>query len=136
MEGVSLSTDQGILGYLAGGIEAWYNAAFPTEHLPLLTVHELKTKIDRGEELTVLDDRRPDEWNKGHIAGATNIYVGYLPERVAEISKDRPVAVLCNVGLRASLGASILRREGFPEVYTVLGSMTAWKAAGYPTTKD
>jgi hydroxyacylglutathione hydrolase len=125
-----------IVGYLKGGIEGWYNAAFPVEHLQVLTVHELKAKIDRREELTILDDRGEDEWNEGHIEDAQHIYVGHIQEKMAAIPKDKPVAMFCNVGHRAGLGASILLREGCRDVYNVLGSMTAWKAAGYPISTD
>ena len=50
--------------------------------------------------------------------------------------KDKPVAVICNVGHRAGLGASILLRAGLSPVYNVLGSVKAWVAAGYPVTTD
>lgn len=125
-----------IVGYLKGGIEGWYNAGLPVEHLRVLTVHELKAKIDRGEELTILDDRGENEWTEGHIKGAQHVYVGHIQERMADIPKDKPVAMFCNVGHRAGLGASILLREGCREVYNVLGSMTAWKAAGYPISTE
>lgn len=125
-----------IMGYLKGGIEGWYNTGFAVEHLQLLTVQELKAKIDRGEELTILDDRAQAEWEEGHIKGAKHVYVGHIQERMVDIPKDKPVAVICNVGHRAGLGASILLREGFREVYSVLGSMTAWRAAGYLVTTD
>jgi hydroxyacylglutathione hydrolase len=125
-----------ITGYLSGGTEGWYNAGFPTESLPLLSVHQLKDKIDRGEELLVLDTRGQDEWDSGHINGALHIYIGYLEQRLAEVPRDKPVAVICNVGHRAGLGASILLRAGYQEVHNVLGSVKAWVAAGFPTTTD
>jgi len=124
-----------IAGYLRGGIEAWYNEALSTEHLGLLTVQELKKRLDRGDNLVVLDVRRKDEWNNGHIEGALHIYVGHLEERLNEVPVDQAIAVICNVGHRASLGASILCREGHQEVYNVLGSMTAWENAGYVMVK-
>jgi hydroxyacylglutathione hydrolase len=55
---------------------------------------------------------------------------------MSDIPKYKPVAMFCNVGHRAGLGASILLREGCREVYNVLGSMTAWMAAGYPITTE
>jgi len=125
-----------IVGYLKGGVEGWYNAGFTVEHMQVLTVHELKAKIDQKEELTILDDRGEDEWVKGHIKGAQHIYVGHIQERIADIPKDKAVAMFCNVGHRAGLGASILLREGCREIYNVLGSMTAWRAAGYPISTD
>jgi hydroxyacylglutathione hydrolase len=126
-------------GYLCSGsscgVEAWYNEALPTEHLGLLTVQELKARLDSGDDLVVLDVRRDDEWRKGRIKGAVHVYVGHLEERLREVPADRPTAVVCNVGNRDSLGASILRRGGYREVYNVLGSMVAWRKAGYPTVK-
>jgi hydroxyacylglutathione hydrolase len=121
-----------IAGYLKNGIAGWYNAGLPAERLQLLTVHELKARIDRGDQLTVLDVRGQDEWDAGHIENAQHIYVGHLRERQLDIPKDRPVIVICNVGHRAGLGASMLLRQGWREVYSVVGSMEAWQAAGYP----
>jgi hydroxyacylglutathione hydrolase len=125
-----------ITGYLKGGTEGWYNAGFPVESLPLLSVHQLKEKLYQGEELLVLDTRGQDEWDSGHIKGALHIYVGHLEARLAEVPRDKPVAVICNVGHRAGLGASILLRNGYQEVFNVLGSVKAWVAAGYPVTTD
>ena len=125
-----------VLGYLKGGIEGWYNAGFRVEHLPLLSVHELKARLDRGEALTVVDDRSEDEFKAGHIEGAQNIYVGHLRNRMVDIPRDKPAAIMCNVGHRAGLGASILLQEGCVEVYSVLGSMKAWTAAGYPVATE
>jgi len=126
-------------GYLCGGVEAcgleaWYEKAIPTEHLGLLTVQELKTRLDRSDDLIVLDVRSENEWNEGHIGGALHIYVGHLEERLNELPVDRPIAVICKVGNRASLGASILRRASRREVYTVLGGMMAWQKADYSVT--
>lgn len=125
-----------IIGYLRDGIEGWYNAGFPTQSLPLLSVHQLKNMLDRHEKLVVLDTRGQDEWESGHIAGSLHIYVGHLEQRLAEVPGDKPIAVICNVGHRAGLGASILLRAGYPEVYNVLGSVRAWIAAGFPVTTD
>ncbi len=86
--------------------------------------------------MLVLDTRGQDEWDSGHIKGALHIYVGHLGARLAEMPGDKPVAVICNVGHRAGLGASILLRAGYKEVYNVLGSVKAWVAAGYPVTTD
>jgi hydroxyacylglutathione hydrolase len=66
-----------ILGFLKEGIEGWYDAGFPVESLPLLSVHQLKERLDRGDGLTVLDTRGEDEWKSGHIKGALHIYVGH-----------------------------------------------------------
>ena len=123
-----------IAGFLKDGIEGWYNAGFPTESLPLLSVHQLKEKLDRGESLMVLDAREQGEWDSGHIAGSLHIYVGHVEQRLADIPRDRPIAVVCTVGHRAGIAASVLLRAGFSQVSNVLGSVAAWRRAGFPLT--
>jgi len=100
-----------------------------------LTVQELRARMEGGGKLVVLDVRRDDEWEGGHIAGAIHIPLGHLGERLKEVPRNLPIAVVCNVGNRASIGASILRREGYGEVYNVLGSMIAWRNAAYQIVK-
>lgn len=124
-----------IKGYLVGGIVSWYSASFPTESAPLLTAKELKERMDRGKETVILDVRSDREWSNGHIEGAKNIYIGKLEEKARELPKDKAIATLCGNGTRASFAASILRKKGFKEVYSVLGSMKAWNNANYPVVK-
>ena len=82
----------------------------------------------------MLDVREDDEFAGGHIPGATHMYVGYLEERLKELSldKDRPVVVTCGVGHRAGLGVSILLRAGFTDVRNLLGGMKAWHGLELP----
>lgn len=124
-----------IKGYLVGGIIGWYTASFPIKSINLLTVHELKERIKSNTDMTILDVRKVTERAEGYIEGSKHIYVGYLEERLDELDKNKPIATYCGNGARASLGSSILARNGFKEVYTILGSMKAWKAAGYPIKK-
>ncbi|MBI2869042.1 MAG: MBL fold metallo-hydrolase [Chloroflexi bacterium] len=124
-----------IAGYLKGGLEGWYNAGYPLDTLHLLSVYELKRMLDRGEALFLLDVRSAGEFTSSRIDGAVNIYVGHLRDRLAEVPGDRPVVVYCNVGRRASLASSLLLKAGYGPVYNVLGSMTAWEAAGFPVQR-
>jgi hydroxyacylglutathione hydrolase len=125
-----------IEGFLYGGIENWYNHGYPVEQVSLLTVHELKQRLEAGEEITVLDVREDNEWESGHIEGAIHSYVGHLEEKPDKVPRDRPVAVICSVGHRSGLGASILLRAGFERVHNVLGGYDAWTAEGYPLKKE
>ncbi len=131
---IRLGFDQ-IAGYLFRGVEAWYNKALPTDHLGLLTVHDLKKQLDLEDELVILDVRGDHEWKHDHIDGAIHIYVGHLERNLNNIPSDKPIVVVCGVGERASLGASILQREGFQHVSNLLGGITAWKNANYPVIK-
>jgi hydroxyacylglutathione hydrolase len=125
-----------IAGYLRGGIEAWYDSGFKIEYMGLSSVHDLKQRLDSGEDVLVLDVRDDNEWKEGHIKGALHVYVGQLESRLSEIPRDRPITIVCNVGHRASPAASILLRAGYPNVCCdVLGSTRAWRASKYPMTK-
>jgi len=125
-----------IAGYLHDGIAAWYKKPFPMGHLGLFTVQELKKRLDRGDDLMVLDVREEDKWHEGHIKGALHIYAGHLAQRLDDIPKDRPIVVTCNAGNYASLAASILRLKGYTEIHNLLGGMTAWQNADYNVTKQ
>jgi len=132
-----------IAGYLRGGfenrgagIEDWYSSGLPVEHLNLLSVHELKRKIDLAEDVLVLDVRSDEEWSEGHIEGTLHIYVGHLEDRLSEVPRDKDVCVLCSIGNRGSLGASILLRARYSRVSNILAGMTAWKANNYPTSSQ
>ncbi len=61
--------------------------------------------------LVVLDVRRPDEWQSGHLAGAVHVPFWELEERTGEVPAG-DVWVHCASGFRASIGASILDRAG------------------------
>ena len=121
-------------GYLLGGMEEWDNKALPLTALAQMTVHDLKKALP-PRDLQVLDVRTPGEWQDGHVPGATYIFLPELEKKLDRLDKTKPVAVYCDSGYRASLGASLLLRHGFKDVRNVPGSWKAWKAAGYEVEK-
>ena len=123
-------------GWLAGGMLAWRTAANEIERLPQITVHELKLQLDAGT-VDLLDVRQPAEWAEGHVRGATFVTGAELPGRVDDVPRNRrPLAVTCGSGYRSSVSASFIAARTDVEVVNVLGGMTAWDAAGLPTTRD
>jgi hydroxyacylglutathione hydrolase len=120
-------------GYLVGGMRAWQNAGFPFEQIGQITVHDLKNSRDG---LQIVDVRSPREWNGGRVPGAKHIFLSELRKRAGELDRQKPVAVYCATGYRASIGASILKQEGFTEVNNVPGSWHAWKEAKLPVEKQ
>lgn len=124
-----------IAGFLNGGISSWYMKALPVESLNLISVQSLKDKIEKNEEMVILDVRRDEEWEKGHIEGARHVYVGHLEENLDKVPRNSPIIVYCDSSRRSNIAASILKKNGYDMVYNVLGSMTAWKNAGYKVVK-
>lgn len=85
--------------------------------------------------MELLDVRQPAEWADGHAPGARFITGGQLPARLDELADSaKPLAVTCGSGYRSSVAASLLARDGRRQVLNTIGGMSAWKAAGLPTT--
>jgi hydroxyacylglutathione hydrolase len=124
-----------MVGFLCNGINEWQESGKPIDTVNTLSPLELKTEL-ATKKTHLLDVREPSEWNDGYIEGATRIFVGYLHEKSDALPKDEPITVVCSVGNRASIGASMLKRKGFTQVSNVLGGMTAWNKLGYPTTTN
>jgi hydroxyacylglutathione hydrolase len=122
-------------GYLCQGISEWQETGKPISSVGTLSVQQLKSKQKNGE-VTLVDVREPREWKEGYVEGAEKIFFGELVENAGSLAKDKPIAVTCSVGNRSSIGASILKRKGFKDVFNVLGGMAAWESLRYPMKKD
>jgi rhodanese-related sulfurtransferase len=83
-----------------------------------------------------LDIRNPPEWATRHIAGSTNIPLNHLQERIAEVPRDRRIAVHCASGYRSSIAASILHHNGITNLIEIAGGLAAWDAAGLPVISE
>lgn len=123
-----------IFGYLSGGFTKWSISGEEIETVDTWSVHKLK-EHQTDESIFILDVREIREWEEGYIEGAYHIYVGDLQYYLNEIPKDEYIVVYCDTGNRASIAASILKNNGYERVANVLGSIRAWKAAGYPIVK-
>jgi hydroxyacylglutathione hydrolase len=100
-----------VAGYVKGGYETWRGAGGPARTTDLIGARELRDRLLRREDLTVVDVRTPREWQEAHIERAINIPVTELVERAGEL-QGRTVATVCETGFRSSLAASLLQRAG------------------------
>jgi len=93
-----------------------------------MTVEELKAKIDKGENVYIIDVREPFERDIASIGGVL-IPLNSLPDKIEEIeaSKDDEIVIYCHSGRRSDAAAEFLRtRAGFKNVKNLLGGITAW----------
>jgi hydroxyacylglutathione hydrolase len=75
--------------------------------------------------IQIIDVRNQGEFALGHLPEATHIPVAQLRKRASELRKDMPTVVYCAGGYRSSIGASVLRAQGFTDVSDVLGGFQA-----------
>jgi rhodanese-related sulfurtransferase/glyoxylase-like metal-dependent hydrolase (beta-lactamase superfamily II) len=121
-----------VRGYLNGGMEALAerpDLVWPTERLSAPMVAE---ELAGGDPPLLLDIRNPREWMTKHIDGSVNVPLNHLQERIAEIPRDRRVAVHCAGGYRSSIAASILHQYGITHLIEMAGGLAAWEAAQLP----
>ena len=74
----------------------------------------------------LLDVREPDEFAAGTIAGAANIPLGSLRDRLSELDSAKPVTIFCQAGFRGYLAECLLRQRGF-EAANLSGGYETWK---------
>jgi hydroxyacylglutathione hydrolase len=89
----------------------------------------------RRSRYVVLDVRGQSEWDSAHLAGALHIPLAELPDRLKEVSDDRPVAVHCQGGSRSAIAASFLLARGHRAVANVPGGISAWEQDGLPVER-
>ena len=117
-----------IEGYISG-TSAFGETGGELQRANNISLKETKTLI-HNNNVQVVDLRGAAEYKAGHIAKAENVFVGTLADNLDKISKDRKVIIHCQGGDRASIGYSILARNGFTNVANFSGSINEWVEAG------
>lgn len=90
-----------------------------------ITVEELKEKLDRREDVFILDVRGPEEYEIVNIKGYLIPLVD-LPTRVEELDKEKEIIVHCQKGGRSAKAVKFLKSQGFKNVKNLAGGIDAW----------
>jgi glyoxylase-like metal-dependent hydrolase (beta-lactamase superfamily II)/rhodanese-related sulfurtransferase len=122
-------------GYLKCGVSAWSEAGLPLSVLPQISVDALAKQL-RGGVLQVLDVRREQEWEAGHIEGASWWPLDNFKVAPPEVDRDVAIAVHCKGGYRSMIACSLLQRAGFQNVINVVGGFDAWQGAKLPCVAE
>jgi rhodanese-related sulfurtransferase len=109
--------------------------------VPFAPPNELKEKMERRDDVLVLDVREPSEYTDdlGHIPGALNVPLSSLSNKIEALKpdlmayKDTPVYVVCRTSNRSASAARILKKAGLDHVKVVSGGMVRWKQTGLPS---
>ena len=92
-----------------------------------ITAAELKQRLDRGDDLQIIDVREPKEYEVAHLEGAKLIPLGQVLSRMGEIDEGRETVVHCKLGGRSAKAIETLTRAGFRgRLLNLKGGITAW----------
>jgi rhodanese-related sulfurtransferase len=94
--------------------------------VPEVTAEELKARLDRGDDVYVLDVREPNEFQICRIPGSTLIPLGELAARTGELDRDRDMVVHCKMGGRSAKAVALLQDRGFTRVRNLKGGILSW----------
>lgn len=101
-------------------------AAEEVDEVQEITVGELKARLDRGEDLFILDVRNPPEWEICRLEGARLIPLGELIHRAHELDSAREMVVHCRSGVRSANAIRELKKLGFGKMHNLKGGILAW----------
>jgi adenylyltransferase/sulfurtransferase len=91
-----------------------------------ITAVDLKQRLDRGDKLTIVDVREPNEYQINKIAGSTLIPLGDIPKRYSELNPADEIIMQCKSGARSARAADFLRSVGFTRVLNLKGGILDW----------
>jgi adenylyltransferase/sulfurtransferase len=100
-------------------------APAPNVQVPEITPKELKARLDRGDDLFILDVREPHEYQICNLKGQL-IPLGELPQRVHELDSSREIVAHCRSGKRSAEAVDFLRKAGFRKILNLKGGILAW----------
>ena len=88
----------------------------------------VKSRLDTGESVLLLDCREQDEWDLVHIDGATLLPMSEIQQRVGELEHHRgsEIIVYCHHGGRSLQVAMWLRQKGFSNACSMSGGIDVW----------
>jgi len=92
---------------------------------PEIAPRELKARLDRGDDLFILDVREPHEFQICNLGGHL-IPLGELSRRVNELDSSREIVAHCRSGKRSAEAVEFLRSAGFRKVLNLKGGILAW----------
>ena len=100
-------------------------APAPQTTVPEIAARELKARLDRGDDLFILDVREPHEYQICNLGGHL-IPLGDLSRRVSELDSSREIVAHCRSGKRSAEAVEFLQKAGFRKVLNLKGGILAW----------
>jgi rhodanese-related sulfurtransferase len=98
--------------------------------LKALDVHVLKSYLDEGKNIRLIDVRSIAEMQRGMLPSAEKLPLHTLPVRLNEINSDDLCVLYCRTGARSAQGVGFMATQGYNNVYNLTGGIMAWQQNG------
>jgi rhodanese-related sulfurtransferase len=92
-----------------------------------IDVHTLRDRIQKGDELIIIDVREPQEHAEFTIE-AINIPLGTLPMKMYDFDEEAEIILYCRSGMRSASAQAIMLQSGFKKVLNLKGGMLEWQS--------
>jgi rhodanese-related sulfurtransferase len=85
----------------------------------------------------VIDVRKPEDYQSGHIVNARNVELEKIQDDQDSIAKkkDKILLAVCANGGLSGKAASLLRKAGYPNTFSLKGGLSGWRAENLPLVK-
>ncbi len=102
------------------------------------TVIDVKSRLDKGENLLLIDVREESEFATDHISGAIHLSKGVIERDIELAVPDLATEIIlyCGGGFRSALSAENLARMGYSNVISMDGGIRVWRENGFPLTSN
>jgi rhodanese-related sulfurtransferase len=99
--------------------------------VPIIQPVEVKELMAKGEKITIIDTRAPEEFKVSHLAGAQFLnYDSYTTDDLKKIPANSKIIVYCSVGYRSERVGEKLLKLGYKNVFNIYGGIFGWKNEG------
>jgi len=98
-----------------------------TQQMPEISATDLKQRLDKGDDIQIVDVREADEVAIGTIPNSIHIPLAQVINRMSEIDPMRETVVHCKMGGRSARAIQALKQSGFSgNLLNLKGGITAW----------
>ena len=105
--------------------------------IPEVDVYQIKDRLDKGDNVNLIDVREDNEWDLGRIPTAIHLGKGIIERDIESVAKNREMELIlyCQGGFRSALAAESLKKMGYKNVYSMSGGCSSWAGNEFPISK-
>jgi len=92
----------------------------------VISPKELKTRLDKGDTLVLLDVREDWEYSLAKIDGSILVPLGTLPQSLNRLNREAEIIAICHHGMRSADATNFLLQQGFSNFKNLVGGIDAW----------